>query len=175
MSTTRGQPALDVEERERVMEAIRARLATVHGGEQAGLADELGVTRSAVSQTLDGKTSPSFKMARALARVMGIALEELLTGEPARARYNNRELAREVAVRSGLLPEAIAEVDSVAHHYDGDPTPIAWIEMYQWADRRARMVTSSPHLLAEASERSRRTTARVVSETRPRLPGRKTS
>lgn len=175
MSTTRGQPSLTVEERERVVAAIKNRIATVHGGEQAGLATELGVTRSAVSQAVGGKTSPSFKMARALARAMGITLEELLSGEPSHARYTNRELAREMAVRSHLLPEAIAQIDSQAHHYDGDPSPLDWFEAYQGADRQIRMFGASPKAREDAAEQSRRVTARAVRETRPKLPGRKSS
>lgn len=59
------------------------RLRERRGLTQQELADELGITRQAVSQWESGRAFPSMEKQLALSRLYGVSLEELYGGPPA--------------------------------------------------------------------------------------------
>jgi transcriptional regulator with XRE-family HTH domain len=72
----RGTQSLGAEEADRV----RARLEelTQRRGEQAKIARRLGVTPQAISKIVTRKSDPGVRVARALADLLGMSLDELL-------------------------------------------------------------------------------------------------
>lgn len=169
-----GKQSMTVAQAERVRAAMRARIASHHGGRANALAAEIGIAQGSLSQILSGKNRPSYPVADRLAKLIGMTQPELLDGiAPASDRYPHRAIARAYAVGAGLAPEAIAEVDSMALLSATDPHPDVWLEQYRAADRRLRLFAASPDAEQKERTESRTIADRLEKIGRPKLPGRK--
>lgn len=137
--------SLSKDENRRVRAAVQ-QLLTEHGDNQSRLAPLLGIRQGTLSAFLREKHGAGFGLARRVARLMGIEVQELLGGGPSDAvieydeRYPNRGRAATAAQALGYSEEAIREVQSMALKSDTDLEPEEWLDMMRAAHRRQELV-----------------------------------
>lgn len=104
---------------DRVLTALRRRLAGEHANNQVALARELGIAQPSLWQLLNERTSPSLATAEALARILGVSVESVLNDPRERAAL----LAREGGVPESAIRRVLEEPPGDA------PRPVLyWID-----------------------------------------------
>lgn len=83
-------------------------------------------------------------------------------------RYPNRALAIEVARRSGLSPQAIADIQSMELQSESDPTPLDWLDWMRGRDRELKFRAKAPLSALRDDERARQRLEQMIEEDRPK-------
>jgi plasmid maintenance system antidote protein VapI len=127
-------------------------------GSQVRLAKELGIYQPSLSNFLSGKFGVGHSMARNIARLKGMSVEELL-GIDERAvelddRYPNRALAIQIARRDGYDEDAIRTIAFAQLQAENDIPVTEWLLAIRDEERRRkRFGAFQPHVFAEPEER----------------------
>lgn len=183
-----GKPTYRLTEQEAVRVALRKILD--EKGTKKAVADLLGVRPQSILKIVDQGGGPSVETVRRLAEYLKVTEAELLSGgassdRPAGReveylrRYQNAELAAEVARREALLQEAIRDVVDGAYKLDADAPPSEWFDAIKLRDsqlRRARKglaqdterASKEREVSAEHVEKMKRTGKPKLSVVKPR-------